>query len=439
MELGEIEPGGKKGIPLHTKIFIGLILGAIAGAICQMTLGRTDENLKWFVETIAKPAGNVFLFMIFMVVVPLLFSALLLGVSELGSAKKIGRIGLRSLLMTVVLSGIAVVLGLTLVNVVKPGGGITVETRERLLELYGDEKKGEDSLATAKKAPDDPPLLGFIPKNPFKEINRDGLIPLMFFALIFGIALAAIEAEKALPVKQFFEGIFEVSIKIIEYAMKLAPFGVFFLIFATAATLGVDALFAVGKYVLLVLLALAIHMFVVYSLVIKLVAKRNPLEFFKQLKTVILTAFSTSSSNATLPTALKSAEEDLGLPRDISAFVLTIGATANQNGTALFEGITILFFAQLFGIDLSLAQQGTVMGLAIVAGIGTAGVPGGAWPMIATIINSFGMPARAIGLVFGIDRILDMSRTVLNVTGDITIAACVNAMEERSEAKAQAA
>ncbi len=417
---------------LHTKIFLGLLIGAISGAIAQATLGRSNKELIWFVDTIAKPAGNVFLFMIFMVVVPLLFSALLLGVSELGTAKKIGRIGLRSLLMTVVLSGIAVVLGLTLVNVVKPGSGITVETREKLMELYGDEKKGEDSLATAKKAPDDPPLLGFIPKNPFKEINRDGLIPLMFFALVFGIALAAIEAEKALPVKQFFEGIFEVCIKIIEYAMKLAPVGVFFLIFATAATLGVDALMAVGKYVMLVLLALAIHMFVVYSIVIKLVARRNPIEFFRQMKTVILTAFSTSSSNATLPTALKSAEEDLGLPRDVSAFVLTIGATANQNGTALFEGITILFFAQLFGLDLSLAQQGTVMGLAIVAGIGTAGVPGGAWPMIATIINSFGMPAKAIGLVFGIDRILDMSRTVLNVTGDVTIAACVHAMEERS-------
>jgi DAACS family dicarboxylate/amino acid:cation (Na+ or H+) symporter len=212
-------------------------------------------------------------------------------------------------------------------------------------------------------------------------------------------------------------------------AMSFAPFGVFALIFAMAASTGVGAFIALGKYVILVLVVLAIHQFGVYSLALKFIAKRNPMQFFRQIRTVMLTAFSTSSSNATLPTAIKSAREDVGLNPASSTFVLTVGATANQNGTALFEGITILFLAQLYGVDLSLGQQAMVMGLAILAGVGTAGVPGGAWPMIAIILAKIGVPPESIGLCLGVDRILDMSRTVLNVTGDMTIAACVDENE----------
>jgi DAACS family dicarboxylate/amino acid:cation (Na+ or H+) symporter len=254
----------------------------------------------------------------------------------------------------------------------------------------------------------------------------------MFFALLFGIALASIEPARAAPVTAFFDGIFAVSQKIIEFAMRFAPIGVFFLVFQTASTLGIELFIAVGLFAGLVLLMLALHQFGTYSLALKYIAKRNPAEFFRSIRGVMLTAFATSSSNATLPVALRAAEEDVKLPRDISSFVLTVGATANQNGTALFEGMTILFLCQLFNVPLEFTQQLTIMGLAIVGGIGTAGIPGGAWPMIATILVMYKVPAEAIGLVFGIDRILDMSRTVLNVTGDLTIAACVSQLAGRT-------
>jgi DAACS family dicarboxylate/amino acid:cation (Na+ or H+) symporter len=427
-------------IALHTKILLGLIAGALAGGIAQAVLGIQDPNLVWFLENVAKPVGSVFLYLIFMIVVPLLFSALVLGVGELGDATKVGRIGLLSLIMTLLLSGTAVLIGVGAVNLVRPGDHISQDQKQALIQQFSNKAEGEKSLKTAQTAPEDPPMLGFIPKNPFKEVNRaleGGLLPFMFFALMFGIAMSAIEPERAAPLRAFFDGIFAVSQKIIEFAMKMAPVGVFFLVFRTAATLGIDLIRALGLYVVLVLAALALHQFGTYSLVLKYIAKRNPIQFFRQMKTVMLTAFATSSSNATLPVALQSAHEDLGLPRKVSNFVLTVGATANQNGTALFEGITIIFLCQLFNVALTLQQQFTVMGLAIVAGIGTAGVPGGAWPMIATILVMFKVPAEAIGIVFGIDRILDMSRTVLNVTGDMTIAACVAQISGESESPTQ--
>jgi len=415
-------------ISLPAKIVAGLVLGAIAGGAAQAILGAKDPNLTSFVENVAKPAGSIFLYLIFMVVVPLLFSALVIGIGEVGGAAKVGKIGALALGMTLLLSGIAVFIGYGAVNLIQPGNLISAERKAQLIKEYSSKTEADKNLKTAQTAPEDPPLLGFIPKNPFKEINRaleGGLLPLMFFALMFGLALSQIEPEKALPLRQFFDSLFAVSQRIIEMAMTLAPYGVFFLVFRTAATLGLELIQALSVYVAVVLGALALHQFVTYPIVIRLIARRDPIEFFRKLKTVMLTAFATSSSNATLPVALRSAEEDLGLPRRISNFVLTVGATANQNGTALFEGITILFLCQLFGVALSTGQQFTVLGLAIVAGVGTAGVPGGAWPMIATILVMFKVPAEAIGIVFGIDRILDMCRTVLNVTGDITIAACV--------------
>lgn len=427
----------RRRMPLHTKIFIGLLLGAFAGVTVQsLTTGDKPildpAKVKDFVDGYAQPLGSVFLYLIFMIVIPLLLSALILGVAEIGQAKRFGKVGLKSLIMTILLSGIAVVIGLAAVNIVRPGERLS-SGRDELIAKYRKQDKEQQFLDTAKKTTEDPPLLGFIPKNPIKETARDGLLPFMFFALMFGLALSSIEQEKAMPVINFFEGVFAASLKIIDWAMRLAPYGVFLLIFSMTSQFGIGLLKVVAIYAVLVLVALAIHLFGVYSIVLKLIAKRNPLEFFRQIRTVMLTAFATSSSNATLPVALEAAQQEVGLPRDISSFVLTVGATANQNGTALFEGITILFLAQLFGVELTLLQQTQVMGMAIVAGIGTAGVPGGAWPFIATILVSMNIPVEGIGLVYGIDRLLDMSRTVLNVTGDITIAACVTQMENRSQ------
>ena len=430
--MSETASARKRKMPQHTKIFVGLLLGAMAGAIAQSVLpdGTANQALKDFNANWAAPLGDIFLYLIFMVVVPLLFSALVNGVAEIGEAAKVGRTGLRALLLTIILSGIAVGIGLGGVNLVKPGAGISDAERERLTAgINAEEAKKK---AEVKAEADEPPVWGIIPKNPLKEANRaltGGILPFMFFALVFGLALAAVEPERAAPVKNFIEGLFLVSQKMVEFAMKYAPIGVFFLVFRAASSLGANAVVAVGQYVILVLAALALHMFVTYPIFLKFVAKRDPVQFFRQCKEVILTAFSTSSSNATLPVALRVAEQEVGLPRKTSSFVLTVGATANQNGTALFEGITILFLAQFAGVNLDFSQQLTIMGLAILAGIGTAGVPGGAWPMIGVILAKFGIPVELIGVVIGIDRILDMSRTVLNVVGDITIAACVSGLE----------
>ncbi len=435
--MSETASARKRKMPQHTKIFVGLLLGAMAGAIAQSVLpdGTANQALKDFNANWATPLGDIFLYLIFMVVVPLLFSALVNGVAEIGEAAKVGRTGLRALLLTIILSGIAVGIGLGGVNLVKPGAGISDAERERLTAgINAEEAKKK---AEVKAEADEPPVWGIIPKNPLKEANRaltGGILPFMFFALVFGLALAAVEPERAAPVKNFIEGLFLVSQKMVEFAMKYAPIGVFFLVFRAASSLGANAVVAVGQYVILVLAALALHMFVTYPIFLKFVAKRDPVQFFRQCKEVILTAFSTSSSNATLPVALRVAEQEVGLPRKTSSFVLTVGATANQNGTALFEGITILFLAQFAGVNLDFSQQLTIMGLAILAGIGTAGVPGGAWPMIGVILAKFGIPVELIGVVIGIDRILDMSRTVLNVVGDITIAACVSGLEGNSVA-----
>ncbi len=436
----------KRGMPLHIKILISLVLGFAAGLICQQMIGpgasqSTKDSIEFFNLNLAKPAGSIFLNMIFMIVVPLLFSALVLGVTEIGDAKKVGRVGLYSLGLTIVLSGIAVGIGLFGVNTLKPGAGITEAKRADLMEHYASKNKSEAEkrIAQSKEAKTAAEtIVDIVPKNPIDAIVKDNILAFMFFALVFGLALGAIDPEKALPVKSFLEGVFAVSLKVIDFAMKLAPYGVFGLTFSAGLVLGLDALQALGLYVILVLSALAIHMFGVYSLVLMLIAKRKPLEFFRQIKQVIFTAFATSSSNATLPTALKVAEEEVGLPRDVSSFVLTVGATANQNGTALFEGITIIFLAQLFGVPLDLGAQLGIMGLAILGGVGTAGVPGGAWPVIAVILVKYGVPPEGIGLILGIDRILDMSRTVLNVAGDITIAACVSKLVGRKQSLEEA-
>jgi DAACS family dicarboxylate/amino acid:cation (Na+ or H+) symporter len=426
------------GIPRHTQIFIGLVLGAACGALAQASFGHDHPGVLWLVRNVAQPLGQVFLRLIFMIVVPLLVSALILGVAEIGDARKVGRVGARSLLLTLLLSSLAVGLALVLVNVIQPGAGIDPARRDELMAVYGAPAAARESVANAERAkPFVQALVEIIPRNPLAEaVNAldGGLLSVMFFALVFGIAMASVDRTVVAPLKQVLESVLAVSLRVIDMVMRIAPVGVFGLMFSTSAVLGLDALLALGKYVFVVLLALALHQFVTYSLAIRFIAGRDPRKFFADIRTVMLTAFATSSSNATLPTALRAATDNLHLPRDISTFVLTVGATANQNGTALFEGITVIFLAQFFGIPLTIEQQVTVLVMAIVAGIGTAGVPGGSWPMIAIILKSVGVPPEAIGLCLGIDRILDMSRTVLNVSGDLTIATCVAALDERHRA-----
>jgi dicarboxylate/amino acid:cation (Na+ or H+) symporter, DAACS family len=427
----------KKKLPLHTKILLGLLFGLTSGLIVN-ALYPANQNVQWFVSNIAYPAGQIFLRMIFMIVIPLIFTAIVLGVADFKDIHKIGRVGIKSLLFTVVITAVSVLIGITLVNLVQPGSRILAEDREALIQTLSNNQNVSQIVSAAKETKGLMQIIiDIIPRNPFVDIvnafdpnyKGGGLLAVMFFALIFGIALALSKSERTDMLTKTLEGLYDVVMKIIDFAMKLAPFGVAALIFSVASQLGFQIISTLLLYVLVVLTGLLIHLLVTYGAILKFIIKRSPIDFFKAISEVIITAFSTSSSNATLPTSMRVTSEKLNVNKDISNFVLTVGSTANQNGTALFEGITVLFLAQFYGIDLSVGQQILVVVLSIIAGVGTAGVPGGSLPMIVMVLQTVGIPAEGIGIIFGVDRLLDMSRTVVNVTGDIVLALWVDKSE----------
>jgi dicarboxylate/amino acid:cation (Na+ or H+) symporter, DAACS family len=423
-------------IPLHARILLGMTLGVVAGIICQEA--GIDPAVLKSISAWIKPIGDIFLRLIFMMVIPLILSALTLGVAELGDLKRIGRIGLKTLLYTLIVTGISVIIGITAVQVFRPGDSISIEEREKLIAQYSDKYSViSENVAKAKERNALETLVQIIPRNPLEDMVRafdptytgGGLLSVMFLSVILGIALSASDPEKTKYFKGLLEGLYELVMKIIGYAMWFAPFGVASLMFVLTANLGYSILLMLFNYVWVVLLALAIHQFGTYSLAIKFLGKMSPLFFFSKIREVMLTAFATSSSNATLPDAIRVSVTKLKLPKEIAHFVLTVGSTANQNGTALYEGITVLFLAQVFGIELSLTQQLMVVFMSVLAGVGTAGVPGGSLPLIVMVLISVGIPGESIALIYGVDRILDMSRTVLNVTGDITAAVVVSRSE----------
>lgn len=428
---------------LHSKILIGLLIGLILGLISNILFAES-ENLKWIVNNISNPLGQIFIRMIFMIVIPLIFTAIVLGVADFRDIHKIGVVGLKTLLFTLVITAVSVLIGLTLVNLIQPGTGMSPEGRTELINSLSSNQSVTSLIKSAEESKGFVQIiLDLIPRNPFVDIvyafdpnyRGGGLLALMFFSLIFGIAMAMSPQEKIQGLTSTLQGIYEVLMKIIGYAMKLAPFGVAGLIFSTTSQLGFKILSILSLYVVAVLFGLAIHFFITYGVIIKYVLKRNPIHFFKQISEVIITAFSTSSSNATLPTTIRNSIENLKLDKDISNFVLTVGSTANQNGTALYEGVTVLFLAQFYGIELSLAQQLLVVFLSILAGVGTAGVPGGSLPLVIMVLITVGIPAEGIGIILGVDRILDMSRTVINVTGDIVLAGWIDTTEKNRKAE----
>lgn len=419
----------KRSIPLHTRILIALVLGAGAGGIANAVLGPTSPRLVWTATNLTEPVGQLFLRLLLLLVVPLVFSSLVVGVAGMGNIRRLGRVGIKSLGYTLVMSTISVVIGLTLANTMRPGERIRPEISQQLQERFAVD--AEKQVAAAPGAGEGALLSKVVktavPTNVFTAISKDppDMLGLMFFALFFGVGLTLVSEAKSRPVLNLLEGVFEAVSKCIELVMRMAPFAIFCLLFTMTSRFGFGLLASLGWYVAAVLLGLSLHLFGVYSLSVALLARLNPIDFFRRIKTIMITAFSTSSSNATLPTALRVSEENLGVPRDINSFVLTIGATANQNGTALFEGVTILFLAQLAGVDLSTGQQLMVLYLAILGGIGTAGVPSGSIPFIILVLATIGVNPAMIAIVLGVDRILDMSRTVVNVVGDVTAAAYV--------------
>jgi DAACS family dicarboxylate/amino acid:cation (Na+ or H+) symporter len=413
-------------------MLVGFAAGILGGVAARLVFGD-DPRLLSFVDHVTGPAGQVFLRLLFMLVVPLVFSALALGVAGLGDIRALGRVGARTLVYTIVVSSIAVALGVVLVNVLRPGDGLSPELRERMLEGASERASALSRSAPPKSATD--LLVEIVPSNPIRAAADGDMLAVMFFAVMIGVGLILTRTDAARSFERALEGLYDVTLKLIHLVIAIAPWGVAALLFSLTAELGYAILWQLARYVGVVVLALLLHQFVVYSLAVRVLGRMSPLRFFRGIWDAMVMAFSTASSNATLPTALAVAQDELRLPPHVSRFVLTVGATANQNGTALFEGVTVLFLAQFFGIDLGLGQQLLVVGICILGGIGTAGVPAGSIPVVAMILGVVGVPVEGIGMILGVDRFLDMCRTTLNVTGDLAAAVVVS----RGEASAPAA
>ncbi|HEX8528260.1 dicarboxylate/amino acid:cation symporter [Allosphingosinicella sp.] len=426
----------RRGIALHVQMLIGFLVGLIAGLAVYMT--QQDQPWVSTVTTyVTGPIGEIFLRLLFMLVIPLLFSAMVVGIAEMGDIRSLKRVGLKTLFFTILLSTIAVLIALGAANLFQPGVGVDPADAARML---GESRERTGTLleSSAEQPSGLQALLNIIPRNVFAAAAANDILAVMFFALVFGIGLLLVNNPSAQRLQEAIEGLFSVTMRLIEFIIRLAPIAVAAFMFNLAAVFGWDLIARLGAYVAVVVLALAIHMFVTYSIALKLFAGVSPLAFFRGIQEAMVMAFSTASSNATLPTALRVAEDNLKLPPRVSRFVLTIGATANQNGTAIFEGITVLFLAQFVGLELTLWQQVTVLLMCILGGIGTAGVPAGSLPVVVIILAMVEVPPAAIGLVLGVDRFLDMCRTSLNVTGDLAIATMVSKGEEHGPAAAPA-
>ncbi len=416
-----METTKRGGIPLYLWMLLGFVVGLGGGLYVNLT----GQVVIPAVMDVIVAIGQIFLRLLFMLVLPLLFSALAVGVAEMGDLRSLGRVGYKTLLFTILVSAIAVAIGLGMVNLFQPGAGVDRELADQLLAQGA---AGASSIVgnAPKSIEAGQFFLDMIPSNVVTAASENQILPVMVFALIFGIGMVMARSPATDRLQETLQGLFEVMMKLINLVIKLAPIAIAALMFNLAAVFGWDLLVRLGAYAAVAVGAMAIHMFVVYPLLVWLFGGMSPLRFFNGIREPFVVAFSTASSNATLPIAMQAAEEKLKLPKRISRFVLTVGATANQNGTALFEGVTVLFLAQFFGVDLSLQQQLVVMLVCILGGIGTAGVPAGSLPVIALILAMVGVPPEGIGLVLGVDRFLDMCRTTLNVTGDLVAATVVS-------------
>lgn len=421
--------GSGQGMKLHTKILLGLLAGALAGVASNLTLGGDHEVVERVNHYVANPLGQVFLRMLFMIVVPLVFASIALGVAGLGDVRRLGRVGAKTMGYFMVSTALAVALGLFLVETVRPGERLAPEVRAELMDSYASDASTRVAAAQSTEFGVQT-LINVVTRNPVRSAADLDMLGLIFFGLMFGTALTLIPAERARPMLDVLRALEDVVIKIVEIAMKLAPYGVAGLIYGVTARFGFDLLAPLGAYVLVVLSALLIHTAGTLSAILRLAVGLSPLAFFARVRSALVTAFSTSSSSATLPTALATAERNLGVPGHVAGFVLPLGATMNMNGTALFEGITVVFLCQVFGVDLSVGQTAVVMVMSVITAVGAAGVPGGSIPLLVGILAMFGVPGEGIAIILGIDRILDMARTTVNVCGDLTATAWVARSEK---------
>jgi len=412
-----------KGLPLHYKVLIGFVLGTLLGLAAHAY--ATDAAwIHGLIDYATKPFGQIFLNLLFMLVVPLIFSALVLGVAELGDIAALGRLGWKTLIYTATVTAAAVGVGLVLVNLLQPGLHITRELVDSALS--SNLQKAGDIVTKGEELRLMDLLVNIVPHNIVGAMADDKQkLGIVFFALMIGIGLVMKPTAGTQAFKNAMHGLFEICMHLIGLFIRLAPYAVAAFMFNLTFQLGWDVIRSLVWFVVTVLVALGIHGFVVIPLWLRLMGKMSPRTFFRETQEATLTAFATASSTATLPVTLRVAEENLKLPRKVSRFVLTVGASANHHGTALFEGITVLFLAQVYGLHLPLTQQLMVLVLCILGGIGTAGIPSGSLPVIAMICGIIGIDPAGIGIIIGVNTFLDMCRTSLNVTGDLATAVVV--------------
>ncbi|WP_025437033.1 dicarboxylate/amino acid:cation symporter [Peptoclostridium acidaminophilum] len=403
---------------LTTKILLGLVAGVAAG----LALGNNPEIATTFIQ----PVGKLFINMIKMVIVPLVLSSLIVGAASIGDVKTLGRIGGKTMTYYMLTTAFAVTIGLACGKLFNPGAGLSIPA--------------EAAASAAGEAPSlVDTLLNIIPSNPMLGLVEGNMLQIIAFALFLGIGVTALPEGKGKPFVDFFESLAEIMYKITAFIMELAPYGVFGLITPVVAQNGPAVLLPLIKVIAAVYIGCAAHAILIYSSAVTFIGRVNPLRFFKGIMPAALTAFSTTSSSGTLPVSIKAVKDNLGVSDKVASFVLPLGATINMDGTALYQGVCALFVAQVYGIDLTLAQMGTIVLTATLGSIGTAGVPGAGLIMLSLVLQSVGLPLEGVALIAGIDRVLDMARTCVNVIGDtsaaVVVAATENAIEEKMTAE----
>ena len=435
-------PAPHRRASLPTRILLGMATGAALGVTLNLLYAPAAgadaspewQRVLWVADNVANPVGQLFLRLLFMVVVPIVFSSLFLGVAGLGSVQRLGSLGGRTLLWFFGTTSLAVGLALSLVGILQPGKQISPEALARVQEQYAGDAAAR--IAQGKQAkPMLDTLLDIVPTNVVQAAaDNKSILGLICFALLLGAAATRVPPERTRVLRELLESVYELCVKVLGWAMLLAPFGVAGLIFTASCKLGFDVMKLVGWYLATAMGGLLLFQALVITTLAKVCAGLSPRRFYSGCRTLLVTAFSTSSSNATMPTTIRTAVDEFGAPREIAGFVMPLGATMNMNGTALFEGVSVLFLAQVAGVELGIEQQLIVLAMAVMTAIGAAGVPGGSLPLLAIVLTQVGVPAEMMALILGVDRLVDMTRTVPNVTSDLVCSLWLARRDARARA-----
>ena len=419
-------------LPIHIQIILASVMGIIVGIVCNQW-GGEPTGLVLLVVQINQFVGDVFIRLLRFIAIPVVFFSLVAGVGALQDTGKLGRIASRAMAIYLFTTALAITLGISIANLIRPGDWVSMELRTEMIATG--QVMAQEKIAKAVTPDVWTTLLNIVPKNPFSAFANGEMLPIVFFSLMLGLGVTQLSRERAAPVLLFFEAMTEAVISIVHWVMRLAPVAVFALLAKVTAELGIDVLQGLIVYSLAVIIGLGLLLLGVYPMLAWQFAGCSPRKLFLAISPAQLLAFSSSSSSATMPVTLDCVEKNLGVDREVSRFVIPLGATINMDGTALYQGVAAIFIAQIYGIELDIMQQATIVFTATLASIGTAGVPGVGLIMLVVVLQSIGLSTEqmtgGLALIFGVDRLLDMSRTVINVTGDCTVAAVVSSWEKK--------